>query len=492
MSSLSKIILTSPALLAAALYAVAVLFSAQQVRAIAETDPVLTTTMTVVAQVYSVSTVPSDTESEFHLWDVATDHFHSLFIPMFSRANNIFLQGQRDAADVESYITSNVIEYGQQAKEKADDMGINAKNKIHDLGQQAKDGFDKMGQEIKGDVNRAEAAVETNAQSLKGEAQKKADKLGHRIKADVDRVKEKAQGDVHYATKRLKNAGEDFYDKMYSEGGKVASEAKDAAQQANRKSQEVVGGTNSYIHSKMSKLLSSVCGSGAQLRSELGASMNKLRDLLSLGFENATPTWPEKVLDANRDPIVADYVHKLNQAAQQANSQVASKLDIHTDILEKIATTHMSSQLPIAGCYVPFVVAAMIYFVSKIWCYKKQLGRMVLQTASAAGSSAETTLAFQQEYIRTSDVITTSCTYLVIVPLATIMLVIMELNGMGNRLIAISYTLLLAGSVPATQMSTLADFTPRVAGSVVAAGQSTMLVITTIIAVCCFVNSVFY
>ncbi|KAJ1826018.1 hypothetical protein LPJ56_002396, partial [Coemansia sp. RSA 2599] len=441
------------------------------------------TTMTIVAQVTPAAS------AEFHWWDVVTERAHGFFAPKISHAHDVYSQGQRDAADAGSYITSNAVEFGQQVKEEVGDMRKGAKDKMKGLGQQAKRSFDEMGQEIKDDVNRAGNAVAEDAQGLKNRAQKQANNWGRHIKDSAERAKDRAQDDAHYVTKRLKHAGDDFYDKIYAEGDKTANEVKHAAHRANRERREVVGGIHGYISSKLDAIASFIRGSGAQLRQDLGASMNRLRDAVSSGFESATPSWPEKVLDANRDPFVADYVHRLGQAAQQANSQVSSRLDIHSDILEKIANKHMTIQLPFSGCYVPLVAFVVMYLVGRVWCCKAQLRRRVLQAASAAGASAETTLAFQQECVKISDAIATSCTYLAILPLTTVVLVIMELNGMASWLIIGSYTCLIAGSLAATQMSTLADLSPRNSNDVVAVGQRVMLGITVIIAVCCFVNS---
>ncbi|KAJ1648411.1 hypothetical protein J3B02_001099 [Coemansia erecta] len=444
------------------------------------------TTMTIVARVTSTAT------PEYHLWDVFTNRAHGFFAPKISHANDIYSQGQRDAADAGNYITSNIVDYGQQVKKNVNDMGEGAKDRVYSLGNQAKVSFDELGQEIKADVNRAENAIKEDGQSIKGKAQKKANNWGRDIKDDAERAKDRAQDDVHYVTKRIKHAGDDFYDKIYVESDRMTNEARHAAQQANLKSQEMSSGIRGYISRKLNGAASFIRGSGMQLRSDLGSSMNRLRDSVSSGLENATPSWPEKVFDSNRDPLVADYIHKLNQAAQQANSQVSSKLDMQSDIIEKIATRHLYSQLPLAGCYVPFVLLVVVFLVGRIWSYKAQLRRRVVQATSAAGSSAETTLAFQQEYFRISDAITTSCTYLVIIPMTTLILVIMELNGMANWLIGSCYTCLLAGSFAATQMSTLADLSPRSGNDVVAVGQRVTLGITVVIAVCCFINSLVY
>ncbi|KAJ2361651.1 hypothetical protein IW150_007189, partial [Coemansia sp. RSA 2607] len=203
------------------------------------------------------------------------------------------------------------------------------------------------------------------------------------------------------------------------------------------------------------------------------------------------------VLNANRDSGFSDYIHDLGEASQKAHSQIKSNLDIHTDILEKIVKSHILSRLPFAGCYVPIIGLSLIYLVSGIWGCKAQLRHRMQQRANAASTSvatsvvSETTSAFQTEYIRLSDAITLSSTYLAIVPMTAVILVIMELNGMAGWLISGGYTCLLAASFAATQMSTIADLVPTNNDSVVSVGQRVIIGISTILSVCCLVNGLF-
>ncbi|KAJ1722647.1 hypothetical protein LPJ53_002951 [Coemansia erecta] len=419
-----------------------------------------------------VAPIPVVAEPEYHWWDVVTERAQQIFAPKIERANKMFSQGREIAAESEDYITSNVAEYGQQVKDNVDRAGQDAKNKAYELGQQARDSVDDVGHKVKD----------------------KADYWGRRAQHNAEHAKHKVQDDVHKAARHVKDTGENFYDRLNYEGSKMAHEAECGARRASRKCSGMLCCIRRSVCHALEKFASFTRGSGNQLRSDLQASMDRLREYVVSGAENATPSWPDKVLNANRDSGFSDYIHDLGEASQKAHSQIRSNLNIHTDILEKIVRSHALSRLPFAGCYVPIVGLSLIYLISGIWGCKAQLRHHIQQRADAASTAvaasvvAETTTAFQNEYIRLSDAITLSSTYLAIVPMTTVILVIMELNGIAGWLISGGYTCLLAASFAATQMSTIADLVPSNNDCVVSVGQRVIIGISTILSVCCLVN----
>ncbi|KAJ2778628.1 hypothetical protein GGI15_004128 [Coemansia interrupta] len=419
-----------------------------------------------------VAPIPVVARPEYHWWDVVTERAQHIFAPKIERANKMFSQGREIAAESGDYVTSNVAEYGQQIKDSVDQAGQDAKNKAYELGQQARDSVDDMGQKVKD----------------------KADYWGKRAQHNAEHAKNKVQDDVHKAARHVKDTGEDFYDRLNYEGNRVAHEAECGARRAGRKCSGVICCIRRFVSHKLESFASFTRGSGSQMRSDLQKSMDRLREYVVSGAENATPTWPDKVLHANRDSGFSDYIHDLGEASQKAHSQIKSNLDIHTDILDKIVRSHILMRLPFAGCYVPIVGLSLIYLISGIWGCKAQLRHRIQQRANAASTAistsgvAETTSAFQNEYIRLSDAITLSSTFISIVPMTTVILVIMELNGMAGWLISGGYTCLLAASFAATQMSTIADLVPSSNDSVVSVGQRVIIGISTILSVCCLVN----
>ncbi|KAI7829160.1 hypothetical protein BX661DRAFT_204985 [Kickxella alabastrina] len=477
------------------------------------------TTMTIVTPILVVQD-----EEEYHWWDVMTGRAHGLFKPKADHANDLLSRGQNNVMDAGEYVTSNVAEYGQQAKngveylgqqakEGANNLGYKAKEGVNNLGQkakeeagyigeQAKEGVNNLGQRAKNNANQIVDKAKNKADDLKQRVQDGADSLGQRVAENAkyvgqeatdaaDSAKRWGQENVRGAAKRVKHAEEDVYDRLNVDSRRATRSTKHAARKLDRKSTGLFHSVQNYIVNKLQNFASFTRGPSSQLRSEINAGVDRLRDLIDGSSNSATPTWPEKVLSGNRDPECNDYMQELNDASQHAHSLVKSKLNLHSEILESIARSHVTTQLPIAARCGPAVALVLLYLVFGIWARKGELRRRMQQTAAATNSGAEMTRAFQQEYALISDGITLSSTYLTILPMATSLLVIMEINELASWVITLGYTLVIAGSIAGTQPSALSSVFQST-DTVIEVGHQVTFAITAFIAVCCAVNGFMY
>ncbi|KAJ2721712.1 hypothetical protein GGI07_003768 [Coemansia sp. Benny D115] len=436
------------------------------------------TTITIVAPIQGAS------EPEYHWWDVVTDRAQEFFGPKIDRASELLSDGRDNAVEAGEQAINDAAEYGQQAKDDVDDLGMKAKTKAYNMGQMLKQGASRLGMGAKDNVERIKQDIQNGAESL-----------DQRINEDVSMARQKAANDIsdaklraHHVTKRVKHGSEDAYDALNVDGQKLAGDAQQAAQEARDEGARLFGGIRSRIGEKIAALSAFTSGSGSQLRSDLSAGVDRLREFVRASTENGTPTWPEKIFDNSQDSVFADYIRDLSQASQQAHSLVGSKLDLHSELLEKIARSQIALRLPLASAYGPVIALVLVYLISSVWIRRADLRGRSVQSETAASIGVETTRAFQQEYMAVSDAITMTCTYLAIIPMTAVLLVIMEINGLAGWLISCSYTCLLAGSVAAAQPSLLALVAPG--GSSATAGQRLTIGIATFVSVCCLVNSV--
>ncbi|KAJ2156013.1 hypothetical protein GGF46_005468 [Coemansia sp. RSA 552] len=306
-----------------------------------------------------------------------------------------------------------------------------------------------------------------------------AAQYGDRVADEAGNLAHRAKQDARYATKRVWQAGMAAQEEVDAQGKKAAHKAETTADSLNQYGQ-------GFLH----RIYATTRGAGSSLRADLKAGLEKLGNMVGTLGHGASPSWPETVFEGTKDPVFSKYIHDLGHASEQATAQLRSKLDVHTEILEKMIRSHLSGQLPLAGCYAPLLTLILLYLASTVWCRKAELRRRLqLQLNGTSSQGSGRSSAVQQEYMLALDKITGSCAYLMLVPVAITLLVIMELGGMAGWLISSSYTCLIAGTVAAAQPALLASLWPRDDAANI--GQRLAIGTTVIAAVCCLAHSTF-
>ncbi|KAJ2760554.1 hypothetical protein IWQ56_005460, partial [Coemansia nantahalensis] len=102
-----------------------------------------------------------------------------------------------------------------------------------------------------------------------------------------------------------------------------------------------------------SRAVSYVLGSQPEAQPHTG--MERLGDMLGALGRGVSPSWPEAVFESTRDPAFTKFIHELSHASQRAHTQVRSKLDAHSAILQRVVRAHQSVLLPLACRYVPLL-----------------------------------------------------------------------------------------------------------------------------------------
>ncbi|PIA14474.1 hypothetical protein COEREDRAFT_82745 [Coemansia reversa NRRL 1564] len=401
----------------------------------------------VVQQVYAEIVPPTVTEipnpvavgeHEYHWWDVLTSRASGYLAPNADKVDNMIDRAQRSASKAGGHITDNAANLGKEAADNVKGMTQDAKREAGWFGGQAR----HAAKQVKQAANYAQEEV--NAQGRRA-AQNAEDTL--------DEIYRQEKGLLHR-----------IYDRFVNQARNVAAATR---------------------------------GAGGQLRTELRSGLVKLGDMVGALGHSASPLWPEAVFDGTRDPIFSKYISELGQVSKQANAQIRSKLDTHSEILENIVRSHLSSQLPLASCYAPVLALLLIYLVNSLLTRKADLrNRIQLQRIAAASgrnnnsnSNSAILQANQQECALASDTIATSCAYLIVVPMTIVLLVIMETSGMAGWLITSSYTCLIAGTVAAMKPSFLVNVFDS--NDIENIGQRLAIGITTITAVSCLLHSAF-
>ncbi|KAJ2790556.1 hypothetical protein H4R20_006995, partial [Coemansia guatemalensis] len=342
---------------------------------------------------------------EYHWWDVLTSRASGYLAPRDDRVDSMLDRAQRSASKAGSYVTDNAADLGKQAADSAKGMTQDAKKDARWFSGQARN----AAKHVKQAANSAHEEVNAQGKRAAQNAEDTLDEIYHQEKGLLHRIY-----------------------------GSCVNQARSAA--------------------------AATRGAGSQLRTDLRSGLVKLGDMVGALGQGASPSWPEAVFDGTRDPMFSKYISELGQVSKQANAQIRSKLDTHSAILEKIVRSHLSTQLPLAGCYAPVLALLLIYLVNNVWARKTELRNRIQQQRSTAASgsnssssSSEISQANQQECALASDTIATSCAYLIVVPMSIVLLVIMEISGMAGWLITSSYTCLIAGTVAAMQPSFLVN-----------------------------------
>ncbi|ORX73733.1 hypothetical protein DL89DRAFT_263748 [Linderina pennispora] len=181
--------------------------------------------------------------------------------------------------------------------------------------------------------------------------------------------------------------------------------------------------------------------------------------------------WPDDQFGEGSDPEVVRYLETLRHATEQR---------LLTSAVETIGQGYFSARLPLASGYNAVIAFLLIYLIYKI------MGRKA-GAAEPDRQGGQVTEAYQDECDLISDTITVACAYLAIVPLTSILLIILELNGTTPWLISSSYVCLISGIIIAARPSLLTNLWDR--NSLLAVGQRLILGIMTITALGCLVHS---
>ncbi|KAJ1958838.1 hypothetical protein EC988_000057 [Linderina pennispora] len=233
---------------------------------------------------------------------------------------------------------------------------------------------------------------------------------------------------------------------------------------------------------KVIELVKGRAGSDKQRALEI---IDKLRNLVHNGQGSAE--WPDDQFGEGSDPEVVRYLEMLRQATEQRYGSLTEHSKLLASAVETIGQGYLSARLPLASGYNAVIAFLLIYLIYKIMSRKAELQNRVRLRNAVDRQGGQVTEAYQDECDLISDTITVACAYLAIVPLTSILLIILELNGTTPWLISSSYVCLISGIIIAARPSLLTNLWDR--NSLLAVGQRLILGIMTITALGCLVHS---
>ncbi|KAJ1941904.1 hypothetical protein FBU59_003365 [Linderina macrospora] len=197
--------------------------------------------------------------------------------------------------------------------------------------------------------------------------------------------------------------------------------------------------------------------------------------------------WPKGQFGEDSDPEVVRYIEALRHTTEQKYSSLADHSQLLVSAVEIIGQGYLSARLPLACSYNALIAILLMYLVYNILSRKAELQRRVRLRNAVDRQGGQVTEAYQDECDLISDTITVACAYLAIVPLTSILLIILELNGTTPWLVSSSYVCLISGIIIAARPPLLTNVWDR--RSMLAVGQRLVLGIMTITALGCLVHS---
>ncbi|KAJ2576279.1 hypothetical protein GGH19_002309 [Coemansia sp. RSA 1807] len=432
-------------------------------------------------------------EHEYHWWDVFTSRAAEYLGPVVNDAEKIGDRAQRSAAKAGEYITSNAAEYGEQVKDNAENLAENAKTRVGLFGHRVKTEGEHLGRQ-----------VTDNAENLAEHAKTRVGFFGHRVKNEAEHLGRQVTDNAEDLAEHAKDRAGQFGRTVKKEGRRLSDQAQHAGMAAheriNTQGQRVMRdagingghrGVFGWIYDRIVGQAQSTAkatrGTGGNLRAELTGGMQRLGDMLGSIGQGASPSWPEAVFEGTKDPMFTSYIHELGQVSKQTNEYIQQRLDAHSELLEHMVGAHVSAQLPLASTYVPILALLLVYLINSVWSHKTTVRRRAHQQAN--GTDVTAARAARLEYELVSDAVSSAYAYLGFVPMATVLLVVMEQSGMAGWLIASSYTTLIAGTVAAGQPAFLVNVWSS--DDIACIGQRLAIGITTVDAACCFIHAVF-
>ncbi|KAJ1991839.1 hypothetical protein GGI25_003199 [Coemansia spiralis] len=385
------------------------------------------------------------TAPSYHWWDVLTSGASGFFAPKIDDANSAIDHAHDEAKAAGGYITSNAAQAKDDAKEKAEYVGT--------------------------------------------KVQERAYRFGHKAQHEAANAQKQAKESAQNIGRNVKHKGQDAYRKLDKEGRGLAHEAQHKADSNLYYCDGYLSCLFSRFKSHIHQMVAATRGASGHLRADLKYGLEKLGNVLGSLNEGASPSWPEAVFDGSRDPAFSKYIHELGQASQSANDQIKTKLNIHSAMLASIARSHLSSYLTLSGCYIPVLALISLYAIAKSVCRNSELNRDTSSRSQGRGGSGSKESESEHK-VAASNAFAMSNTFLGVVPMAVILLVVMEFNGMAGWLIASSYTVLIAGTVAAAQPSLLNGVLSSTDG-VASIGLRLAIGITTIAAASCLIHAFF-
>ncbi|KAJ2868712.1 hypothetical protein GGI22_000701 [Coemansia erecta] len=319
--------------------------------------------------------------------------------------------------------------------------------------------------------------VTSNAAQLEKDVKEGAGYFGRKARQDAAQVTKQVKEQAQHSGKKIKQEGQNAYRKADTKGRELAH--------------EMQHGVFDRLASHIWSFVSATRGAGGHLRADMKAGLEKLGDMVGSMNEGASPSWPEAVFDGTRDQAFSKYIHELGHASQIANDQIRTKLDIHSAMLASMARSHLSSSLKLSGCYIPILVLISLYALASNWCRnarphqrpavqgdrKSASGRHSLQSLEQGDDSAGT------------NALVAANTALAVISLASVLLAVMEFNGVAGWLVASCYTVLIAGTVAAAEPSFLIGMISS--DSTAGVGLRLAVGATAISAVCCLIHTFF-
>ncbi|KAJ2456021.1 hypothetical protein EV183_000364 [Coemansia sp. RSA 2336] len=470
------------------------------------------------------------TEHEYHWWDVFTDRAAGFLVPKVDEAENLADQAKRSAAKAGGYVTSNAAEFGGRITDDAAHMAHQAKERVgifgrkiqrqgekageqavetaRDMAQQGKEQAGIFGRWVKREGAKLGDQAASNAQQAKNRVAENAQYAKDRVAENAQYAKDRAAENAQYAKdraaensqyakeqagmlghrvkregERAKSAASHEYEYVNAQGRKIMRNVQDTVEQTD---QGVLHNLYRRIIGQAQSTAAATRGASSHLRHELKCKLERLGDMLgAIGHDGASPSWPEAVFEGTRDPMFSKYVNELGQVSKQANARIQSQLDVHSSILQKMALAHLSAQVPLASVYVPILTMLLIILANQLWNRKRQLHQLTQLQARVAATANDN----RTRVIEPVDVDSTASMYLTLLPLAILLLVVMELSGMAGWLITSCYTCLVAGTVAASQPSFLTNVWSS--DDIHNVGQRLAIGVTTLAAGCCFIHAVF-
>ncbi|KAJ2503622.1 hypothetical protein GGH96_000182 [Coemansia sp. RSA 1972] len=432
-------------------------------------------------------------EHEYHWWDVFTSRAAEYLGPVAHDAERIGDRAQRSAAKAGEYITSNAAEYGEQVKDNAENYVKHAKTRVGLFGHQVKDEGEQIGRQVKDNAENLAENAKARVGLFGHRVTNKGEHLGRQVKDNAENVAEHAKDRAGQFTRTVKREGRRLSDQA-QRAGMAAHERIDTQGQRvmhdggiNGVQRSVFGSIYDRIVGQAQSTAKATRGTGGNLRAELTGGMQRLGDMLGSIGQGASPSWPEAVFEGTKDPMFTSYIHELGQVSKQANEHIQQRLDAHSEMLEHMVGAHVSAQLPLASTYVPILALLLVYLINSVWSHKTSVRRRAHQQAN--GTDVTAARAARLEYELVSDAVSSAYAYLGFVPMATVLLVVMEQSGMAGWLITSSYTSLIAGTVAAGQPAFLVNVWSS--DDIACIGQRLAIGITTVDAACCFIHAVF-
>ncbi|KAJ2024565.1 hypothetical protein IWW57_003684 [Coemansia sp. S610] len=367
----------------------------------------------------------------YRWWDAFTNHAADLVNYKASCTSSMLSHAQHGMAESDKYMTSDASKQAVPAKDSAECL--------------EDDGHKEQREDAPGRVEYAGIHV-----------QDEAVKPGHVAKQGVGGIKQQAGNGATQAAKRVKHVGQTVHSRVPADEGRLALSVESTS--------NVIRSQGKWLHSVYSRLTdhietlgSATRGASSQLRSKLGTGLSKLNDLAST---DAVSTWLESMVAGGDKEAVTRYIQDLYRMSQQAHAQLEAKLETQGAVLKSIADSYMRKQLPLAGLYGSLATLMLVYLVSTIWCHRADMSHRMRQLAEAVATEAGTARMLQHESISAMEAIVAVSVYLAIVPMVTVLLVVMELNGSPSWLVVSSYTCLLAGMLVAANPALLAGIWP--------------------------------